>query len=148
MAADEYDVAAQKWQNFELWQRRSSLSWAFSYFGPSRNRASASAGAPAATWPVVVVVVVCFVVFVFVVGCSAVGRGAARKVRRGGWEVGGCQMGGTEYDSKFESLVLRNHKHNYGTCFNEMKKEGRKKQARSYKQQGKTTQHTQGSHFF
>ena len=28
-----------------------------------------------------------------------------------------------------------------------MKKEGRKKQARSYKQQGKATQHTQGSHF-
>ena len=28
-----------------------------------------------------------------------------------------------------------------------MKKEGRKKQARSNKQQGKATQHTQGSHF-
>ena len=29
----------------------------------------------------------------------------------------------------------------------EGRKEGRKKQARSYKQQGKATQHTQGSHF-
>ena len=29
----------------------------------------------------------------------------------------------------------------------EMKKEGKKKQARSNKQQGKATQHTQGSHF-
>ena len=29
----------------------------------------------------------------------------------------------------------------------EMKKEGRKKQARSYKRQSKATQHTQGSHF-
>ena len=29
----------------------------------------------------------------------------------------------------------------------EMKKEGRKKQARLNKQQGKATQHTQGSHF-
>ena len=36
------------------------------------------------------------------------------------------------------------------TCFNERweRKEGMKKQARSSKQQGKPTQHTQGSHFF
>ena len=34
-----------------------------------------------------------------------------------------------------------------GTCLMRDEKEGRKKQARSNKQQGKETQHTQGSHF-
>ena len=45
-------------------------------------------------------------------------------------------------------LVTESQYRHLHTCIHvrEMKKEGRKKQARSYKQQGKMT-HTQGSHF-